>query len=337
VKTFFQSQSRNEARLWRGNKFASTVCSQVTLRRHAWADRDVHIVIAFIIRCCIAQQWPLEMTVDQELEIDDLSLMVSHASSTNIQRVTNIQSVQAEVVPVGILLATVSVDPYPSEGQCFQVRALLDQGSTLSFISESLSSKTPRTKRQNADLQIGCFGDNYAVLTRSKILFRLSPCAKPGLKFTTYVFQGIMTYATSPIRFLHSWPYQRNLELADPNPASRQLMHSLIGTDLYGSLLMNDHLQGPLATSMAQRTAFGSIIFSLTPRNADIAQVSHCIDGDTNSLHKFWEDEEIQHPLPLKNEDQPCKQHFISTNSCMPDGNCLSRQTVQKISMIHYR
>jgi len=54
--------------------------------------------------------------------------------------------------------------------------------------------------------------------------------------------------------------------------------------------------------------------------------VSHCIDGDTNSLlYKFWEDEEIHQPLPLKDEDKPCKQHFVSTHFCMPDGLYMMR------------
>jgi len=76
--------------------------------------------------------------------------MVSHAFSA---RVINVKNVQAEVAPVGVLLATASVDPYPSEGQCFQVRTLLDQRSTLSFISESLC-QTPRTKRQRTDSEV---------------------------------------------------------------------------------------------------------------------------------------------------------------------------------------
>jgi len=142
-----------------------------------------------------------ETPVDRELKVDDLSRMVSHASSAGV---TNVKNAQAEVTPVGVLLATASVDPHLSEGQCFQVRALLDQGSTLSFISES-RSQTPRTKRQSADLQIGCFGDSYVGLARSKVSFRLGPCAQSGLEFTTYVFRGNMTYAISLIRFPHSW------------------------------------------------------------------------------------------------------------------------------------
>jgi len=63
-----------------------------------------------------------ETPVDRELEVDDSSRMVSHASST---RVTNIQSMQAEVAPVGVLPATAWIDPNPSEGRCFRVLRIL--------------------------------------------------------------------------------------------------------------------------------------------------------------------------------------------------------------------
>jgi len=60
---------------------------------------------------------------------------------------------------------------------------------------------------------------------------------------------------------------------------------------------------------------------SLSPRNADIAQESHCIDDDTNSLlHKFWKDEEIHQSLPLIYEYKQCEQQFVSLHSSMPDG-----------------
>jgi len=153
------------------------------------------------------------------------------------------------------------------------------------------------------------FGDTYAGLARSKVSFRLGPCAKPGLKFTTYVFQRITTYTTSQIRFPHSWSHLHNLELADPNPASRQPIDLLIGANLYWSLLMSDLLQGPLGTPMVPKdsTRLNHIRSSgLASRNADIAQVSHYIsDGDTNSLlRRFWKDKKIHQPLPLKKRRQ---------------------------------
>jgi len=93
---------------------------------------------------------------------------------------------------------------------------------------------------------------------------------------------------------------------------------------------MSDLRQGPLGMPTAQRTALGWIIsgpMGLAPCRADVAQVSHCTsDGDSDALlRKFWEDEEIQHPLPLKDEEQQCEQHFITTHSRMPNGRYMVR------------
>jgi len=131
--------------------------------------------------------------VNQAPEIDDSSRTVS---TTSPATVANVQNAQAEAVPVQVLLATVWVDLHTTEDWRFKVRALLDQGSTLSFIFKSLC-QTLRTKRQRADLQIRCFGDNFTGLARSKVSLRLGPCTKPGptFPFTAYVFQRITTYA----------------------------------------------------------------------------------------------------------------------------------------------
>jgi len=202
------------------------------------------------------------------------------------------QTAQAEVAPVQVLLATAWFDLHTPEGRHFKVRVLLDQGSILSFISTSLC-RTLRTKRQRVDLQIHCFGDNFTGFARSKVSLRLGPYAKPRptFPFTAYVFQRITTYAVLQVRFPPSWPHLCDLELADPDSASRQPIHLLIGADLYGSLLMSDLRHGPLGTPTAQRTAFGWIIsgpMGLAPCRANVAQVSHC----------------IQHPPPIKDEEQ---------------------------------
>ncbi|KAH0950383.1 hypothetical protein HN011_010011 [Eciton burchellii] len=46
-------------------------------------------------------------------------------------------------------------------------------------------------------------------------------------------------------------------------------------------------------------------------------KLSFCIsECDTNTLlRKFWEDEEIPQKLPLKEEDEQYKRHFVSTHS----------------------
>jgi len=56
------------------------------------------------------------------------------------------------------------------------------------------------------------------------------------------------------------WPHLRDLTLADPNPASQEPIHLLIGVDLYGSLLSCDLRQDLLDTSTVQKPALGSYL-----------------------------------------------------------------------------
>jgi len=58
VKTFAQSRSRNVMRWLRRNKCVSIACGRITIHQNARADRDVFIVVASIIRCCISKPRP---------------------------------------------------------------------------------------------------------------------------------------------------------------------------------------------------------------------------------------------------------------------------------------
>lgn len=73
-----------------------------------------------------------------------------------------------------VLLATAWVHISTVEGRTFKLRALLDQGSTYSFISESLC-QTMFTKRQRTNLKIHCFGEKFDGLAKSYVNLSLAP------------------------------------------------------------------------------------------------------------------------------------------------------------------
>lgn len=79
--------------------------------------------------------------------------------------VASVQSVHATRKnmnsPPHVLLATAWVSLTTAEGRTFKLRALLDQGSTYSFISESLC-QAMRTKRYRTGLKIHCFGEKFS-------------------------------------------------------------------------------------------------------------------------------------------------------------------------------
>jgi len=94
------------------------------------------------------------------------------------------------------VMPTAWVDLHTTEGR--PVRALLDQCSTLSFISESFC-KTLRTKRQRTDLTIHSVAGMQRGGLRSRVTLGLSPRDKlaPMIPLTAYVLPDITAY-TAP-------------------------------------------------------------------------------------------------------------------------------------------
>ncbi|XP_011708366.1 PREDICTED: uncharacterized protein LOC105463048 [Wasmannia auropunctata] len=234
--------------------------------------------------------------------------------------------------PRQILLATAWVNVHTCEGRTVRARALLDQGSTFSFISESLC-QTLRTRRQRTHLQIRCFGDKYTGAARSCVPLSLSSCVTPGSTFPllAYVYQKITAYAASQTQPVDSWPHLRGLALADSDPSSRDPIHLLIGADLYGSLLQNDIRQGPPGTPTAQSTVFGWVLSGpagTSPSPSSSAQVNTCAAiEDLNSLvQRFWSDEDVPSSSPpLTDDEQKCEEHFASSYTRTPQGRYVVR------------
>ncbi|XP_029156123.1 uncharacterized protein LOC114946183 [Nylanderia fulva] len=256
----------------------------------------------------------------------DTSCVLEKAAVASVQTVK-----PPSVTTPTVLLATAWVDVHTAEGRCFKVRALLDQGSNFSFISEALC-QTMRAKRQRADLQIKGFGEKFTGSAKSRVSLRLTHCDKsdPTFPFTAYVFQRITSYAASRIQPVESWPHLKGLSLADPDPSSNHQIHMLIGADIYGSLLMRDLRQGPLGTPTAQLTALGWIISGPTgkeQRASTEAAVLNCVlSQDVDSLlQQFWMDEEISSPTPLTDEEENCERHFVRTHYRHSDGRYVVR------------
>jgi hypothetical protein len=153
-----------------------------------------------------------------------------------------------------VLRATAWVNPHTAEGSCVKVRTLLDQGSTLGFISGSLC-RILRATRQYADFQIRRFGKNYTGHAKSKVVFGLTPYSqsKPLFPVTMYDCKNLVLYAASVVRPPEWWPHLRDLPLEDPKPASGQPIHLLIGADSCGSLVLSDLCRGLLVALTAKR------------------------------------------------------------------------------------
>ncbi|KAH0946872.1 hypothetical protein HN011_011957, partial [Eciton burchellii] len=101
----------------------------------------------------------------------------------------NVQVTRTDVSRASDVLRTTAwMNPRTAEGSCVKVRTLLDQESTLNFISKSLC-RTLRATRRCADLRIRRFEKDCTGHARSKVVFGLTPCnqSKPLFPVTVYV------------------------------------------------------------------------------------------------------------------------------------------------------
>jgi hypothetical protein len=124
----------------------------------------------------LAEDEIANVIIDLAPAADDIGAQKSSnaSSSIRIATVANVQTARTEVSRTfDVLLAIAWADLHTAEGRCIKVRALLNQGSTLSFIFESLC-QTLRTAQRRADLQIRCFGEDYIGHARSKIALSLT-------------------------------------------------------------------------------------------------------------------------------------------------------------------
>nr|XP_012217069.1 PREDICTED: uncharacterized protein LOC105668938 [Linepithema humile] len=223
-----------------------------------------------------------------------------------------------------VLLATAWVKLRTPDDRTVRVRALLNQGSTHLFISETLAQNL-RTPRQRMALPVTCFGEQYSGTAKSMVNLAVESCKSndPSLPVTAYVFNKITSYSTSKRSSVSKWPHLRDL-------ADRSSIQLLIGADIYGAVLLEGLRKGPLGSPTAQCTIFGWIVTG--PVNETDAQASVCAASVNSTsvdldklLVRFWETEEVPSKSILTADEESCETHFRTTHSREESGRYIVR------------
>ncbi|XP_018377651.1 PREDICTED: uncharacterized protein LOC108770514 [Trachymyrmex cornetzi] len=225
-----------------------------------------------------------------------------------------------------------SVNVKVRDGQFISVRALLDPGSELSFITEELVNllKLPRSHAAIPLLGIGGTdsgrtGGSVFVILHSKIDNSVA------YKLHAFVLHRLTFQLPSFVVANEAWAHFFYLELADPNFGKPGPIHVIIGADSYGQILKAELLKSNSSPLIAQSTLFGWVISGPVTSNTDDhnGRVYHCtIDRDLQDLlARFWKQEEIpeSNAKGLSNEEDNCEKHFLSTFSRDQSGRYMVR------------
>ncbi|XP_029160333.1 uncharacterized protein LOC114932333 [Nylanderia fulva] len=200
--------------------------------------------------------------------------------------VASVQTVKLpDVTTPTVLLATAWVDIHTAEGRCFKVRALLDQGSNFSFISEALS-QTIRTKKKEPTCRLKPV-DSWPHL-RSLSLADPDPSSHHQI----HLLIGADIYGLL---------LRRDLRQGPPGTPTAQLT-------AFGWIL-----SGPIGSK--KRVSAEAAVLNCVLAHRDVNAL----------LQKFWEDKEISSTTPLTEEEDKCERHFVQTHCRSHDGRYIVR------------
>ncbi|XP_029671978.1 uncharacterized protein LOC115240763 [Formica exsecta] len=243
-----------------------------------------------------------------------------------------------------VLLATAWVTVRCPSGRTAAVRALLDQGSEMTFILESLAQLL-RVKRIRMPISVSAVGGIHAETFQHATQIFISPrdSLVPSLSTTALIMKSLTSYTPKQNVDISSLSYLADLPRADADPTSLDPINLIIGADLYNDIILDGVRKGSVGQPIAQNYVLGWIISgpitSSTTNNLSSPTIlygncalnrvsTHHIVGSPSleeELHRFWEVKELPRQTHLTPQEQQCEEHFRLTHSRESDGRYVVR------------
>ncbi|XP_018360617.1 PREDICTED: uncharacterized protein LOC108759610 [Trachymyrmex cornetzi] len=233
-----------------------------------------------------------------------------------------------------VVLATAWIHVSAPSHRTIKVRALLDGGSTHTFITRELANALQSRTYPTVAL-IGGIGQMTTKSADRVMPITVSPTQIATQIFSTdaLILPSLTVYVPHFYCKLSHWPHLNGLKLADGCPTDNTPIHAILGSDLYPYVLRDGLRTGTTGQPVAQNTVFGWVLSGATRTKTDAScdasavHVHHAQLHDSlkRSLVRFWEIEEVMHRPPISEEDAQCEQHFVSTHTHAKDGRYIVR------------
>ncbi|XP_028176630.1 uncharacterized protein LOC114364612 [Ostrinia furnacalis] len=214
-----------------------------------------------------------------------------------------------------ILLATALIKVKGADDSSHTLRALIDQGSQISLITEQ-AAQMLNLKRER------CQGVIYGVGQRENNCKGKLNITCTSM-YNNYNFTAEVIIMNSLIKNLPnktftkpSWPIIQNINLADPEFYVSRPVDILLGADIYSNILLGGMIKSEEASQpMAQQTQLGWLL-------CGNAKTYHCnvVINSLEDIKQFWEVEDIAEEGDLSQEDITCIKHYQENTKRQIDG-----------------
>ncbi|XP_070531349.1 uncharacterized protein [Cardiocondyla obscurior] len=224
-----------------------------------------------------------------------------------------------------VLLATARVALRDHFGNEHHVRALIDQGSDASMVTEALVQRL-RLPRERSNIAIFGVGGRQCDTARGVVTLRMAPlCGGLETSCRAIILPRITVYAGLASTVARDWPCLRGIPLADPDFMSADPTDILLGADAYAMILRSGVRRGSPRDPIAQETIFGWIVSgpvggAVAPSSA-VALHSETDDSLAALIRGFWEQEETTPAAGAASpDDRKCEEHYARTHRRKANG-----------------
>ncbi|UYV74658.1 hypothetical protein LAZ67_12000433, partial [Cordylochernes scorpioides] len=209
--------------------------------------------------------------------------------STNT--ICNVMPLETET---NILLSTALIKVKAKDGSFVLCRALVDNGSQISLISEQCCHKLGLEKRKNSYTLKGV-GDIVVNRTTSQVEIEFTPHHNDQL-FSARAFVVGRVTADLPNFQIQSadFPHLENLLLADPEFYVTKPIDLILGADTFVEIILGhktDLKHHPIALNTKLGWLVSGRIHSTIKSNTSV--INHCTTELDSSIRKFWELEDV--------------------------------------------
>lgn len=238
--------------------------------------------------------------------------------------------IQTQNQTTNVLLATALVKVTAENGRTLQLRALIDQGSEGSFITES-AAQTLGLRRNTINGSITGLGENIVMQARHSVSFDIQSNYDKtfSLPVNAYVLKSLTRLLPSkPVNM--TWKHLQGLTLADPEYGQPAQIDLLLGAEIYGKIMLDGIVSASQGSPLAQRTSLGWILTGAVNSTPNLSNHHHVItmhitthDEELDQLQKFWEiesEDTYKNKQRLTEEELKCEQIYADTFSRDTEG-----------------
>lgn len=219
-----------------------------------------------------------------------------------------------------VLLATAVVKVEANNGSRKLIRALIDQGSQASFVTESTVQFLGLKKTHTKNVISGLGGDKK-IISKSMVNINFESRFDNKIKFTVkaYVLSKITAFLPSRKVVGLEGLDLTGLKMADPEYHTPNKIDILLGADVYGQLLQEGLRKNTCGGIIAQATALGWIVsgtVSDSKEHSSNVVVMHSVIEENEILKKFWElenDPKEKDENWMNEEEMKCEELYRNT------------------------